>query len=103
LRWRLVKTRFSSAMPNGERRCASRLAKGERGIWQRRYWEHLIRNDDDFGRHVDYVHFNPVKHGYVSQAIDWPHSSVHRFVADGRLPANWGFSADDRAGFGESR
>jgi putative transposase len=63
----------------------------------------LIRNDDDFGRHVDYVHFNPVKHGYVSHAIDWPHSSVHRFVADGRLPAEWGASPDGRAGFGESR
>ena len=103
LRWRLIKTRFSNAMPHGERRCASRIAKGERGVWQRRYWEHLIRNDDDFGRHVDYVHFNPVKHGYVSHAIDWPHSSVHRCVADGRLPADWGGGADGRAGFGESR
>ena len=101
LRWRLIKTRFSRVMPKGERRCDSRLAKSERGIWQRRYWEHLIRNDDDFSRHVDYVHFNPVKHGHVQHTLNWPHSSFHRFVADGRLPLDWGTNTGVGAEFGE--
>ncbi|MDR0183967.1 transposase [Lysobacter sp. UC] len=63
LRWRLVKTFFSRQIPHGEYRRASRIAKGERGIWQRRYWEHLIRDEDDLRRCVDYTHFNQVKHG----------------------------------------
>ena len=61
---------FSRHIPHGERRSASRASKGERGIWQRRYWEHLIRDEGDFARHVDYIHFNPVKHGHVSRAAD---------------------------------
>jgi len=62
-RWMLIKAGFSHNVPKGERRNASRVTKGERGIWQRRYWEHLIRNDGDYERHVDYVHFNPVERG----------------------------------------
>ena len=58
-------------------------------MWQRRYWEHLIRADDDLARQVDYVHYNPLKHGYVSCAADWPHSSIHRFIRDGIIPADW--------------
>ncbi|MEI6209946.1 MAG: transposase [Desulfuromonadales bacterium] len=60
-RWALIKAGFSRALIKDEKVSESRLAKGERGIWQRRYWEHLIRDDDDFARHVDYIHFNPVK------------------------------------------
>jgi putative transposase len=68
-------------------------------IWQRRYWEHAIRNDAD---HVDYIHFNPVKHGYVSRACDWPHSSFHRFVERGILPSDWGGDLSNIPGtFGE--
>lgn len=63
LRWRQIKSKFSAAVPKMELISQSRRAKGERGIWQRRYWEHQIRDDDDFARHVDYIHFNPVKHG----------------------------------------
>ena len=65
------------------------MAKGERGIWQRRYWEHLIRDERDLRNYIDYIHFNPVKHGYVSQVSEWPHSSFHRYVRDGVLPVDW--------------
>ncbi len=75
-RWRLIKSAFSRSLPNGERISDSRAAKGERGIWQRRYWEHTIRDQNDFARHVDYVHINPVKHGLVPQVRDWPYLVV---------------------------
>ena len=90
LRWRLIKTWFSRNLPLGEHRRASRVDKGERGIWQRRYWEHLIRDEIDFARHVDYIHWNPVKHGFVARAKDWPYSTFHRFVRDGVLTEDWG-------------
>ncbi len=64
MRWRLIKSAFSRALPNGEAVSQSRFDRGERGIWQRRYWEHTLRDEDDFARHVDYIHFNPVKHGH---------------------------------------
>ena len=64
--------------------------KRERGLWQRRYWEHLVRDEDDFRHHVDYIHFNPVRHGLVVSARDWPYSSFHRFVRDGIYPMEWG-------------
>jgi REP-associated tyrosine transposase len=68
-RWRLIKSTFSRALPDGERRSASRAERRERGIWQRRYWEHTLREDEDFARHVDYIHFNPVKHRHVSRVV----------------------------------
>ncbi|MBL8527362.1 MAG: transposase [Burkholderiales bacterium] len=71
-RWMLIKAGFSRRLPATEARTPSRLAKRERGIWQRRYWEHLIRDERDFARHVDYIHFNPVKHGLVARAGEWP-------------------------------
>ena len=89
LRWRLIKTMFSRALPCEERRSESRHSKGERGIWQRRYWEHLIRDEVDFARHVDYIHINPLKHGWVARVADWPHSSFHRYVRAGMLPLDW--------------
>jgi putative transposase len=75
--------------PPGERRNTSRLAKGERGIWQRRYWEHTIQDDRDYARHVDYIHYNPVKHGYVQRPVDWPYSSIHHYIETGMLPLYW--------------
>ena len=66
------------------------MARRERGIWQRRYWEHLIRDENDLRRHVEYIHFNPVKHGHVARALGWPHSSVRRWVERGEYPADWG-------------
>lgn len=71
-RWRLIKSTFSRNLPTGERVSSSRAAKGERGIWQRRYWEHTIRDENDFARHIDYIHINPVKHGLVTRLRDWP-------------------------------
>lgn len=101
-RWGLIKAGFSRQLPRSERRRASRIAKGERGIWQRRYWEHLIRDERDYSRHVDYVHYNPVKHGHVKYAADWPYSSIHRYIRLGLMTRDWGASNDgDDIQFGE--
>lgn len=89
LRWNLIKAGFSRELAKTERISKSRQRKGERGIWQRRFWEYLIRDDNDYERHVDYIHINPVKHGYVEKPIDWPFSSLHRFVKNEILPASW--------------
>jgi putative transposase len=88
-RWRLIKTGFSKALPRTERVSRSREARGERGIWQRRYWEHLIRDEADYRAHMDYVHINPVKHGLVKSVADWPHSTFHRLVESGVYPRDW--------------
>jgi putative transposase len=103
LRWRLIKAAFSRALSVvGEQISASRSSKGERGIWQRRYWEHTLRDDQDFARHIDYIHFNPVKHGYVGRVADWPYSSFHRMVRLGVYPEDWaGDSRKDGGSFGE--
>jgi putative transposase len=90
LRWRQIKSEFSRQIEIGEKTSNSRLRKKERGIWQRRFWEHRIRDDNDFARHVEYIHFNPVKHGYVNIVADWPYSSFHQYVKQGVLPINWG-------------
>ena len=101
-RWRLIKSTFSRSLPAGERISESRAAKGERGIWQRRYWEHTLRDEGDRARHADYIHFNPVKHGHSTRVSDWPHSSFHRMVKLGIYSADWAgdTSGDDRS-FGE--
>lgn len=102
LRWRLIKSAFSRAIPEGERISASRIKKRERGIWQRRYWEHTLRDEKDFERHADYVHFNPVKHGHVSRVADWPYSSFRRFVRLGVYPEDWAGNVEDqKIAFGE--
>jgi putative transposase len=88
-RWRLIKSGFSRAQPKIEYRSSVRQAAGERGIWQRHFWEHLIRDEKDFERYVDYVHVNPVKHGLVSQVSLWSYSSFHRYVEKGIYPENW--------------
>ena len=90
MRWNLLKGHFSRAIDTGERISASREKRRERGLWQRRFWEHLLRDQDDFNRHVDYIHWNPVKHGWVKQVSDWPHSSFHAYVSRGVYTANWG-------------
>lgn len=83
---------------------AERNQRGEYALWQRRFWEHTIRDDSDFSRHVDYIHFNPVKHGLVQRVSDWPYSSFHRYVRQGWLPKDWGGTADAAlTGFGEPR
>ncbi|MDP2226388.1 MAG: transposase [Moraxellaceae bacterium] len=87
-RWRLIKREFSIALP-AERPAPGRLRPGERGIWQRRYWEHLIRDEADYRAHLDYVHINPVKHGLVSRVADWPYSTFHRLAAAGVYAVDW--------------
>ncbi len=89
LRWGIIKRNFSKELPAGDR-SDSKIAKREKGIWQRRFWEHQIRDDVDLQRHVDYIHFNPVKHGLVQRVADWPHSSFHRYVERGFLSVDWG-------------
>ncbi len=102
-RWMLIKAGFSRQLPKKESINKSRLMKGERGIWQRRYWEHLIRDDIDYERHVNYIHYNPVKHGYVQRAIDWPYSTLHDYVEKGMIGSDWGCSdsGDENVGLGE--
>jgi putative transposase len=91
-RWNLIKRSFSRALPKTERISNSRRIKGERGIWQRRYWEHMIKDENDFEQHVNYIHFNPVKHGYVQAPADWPYSSIHQYIRNDVLQANWASS-----------
>ncbi|WP_148864581.1 REP-associated tyrosine transposase [Marinobacter fonticola] len=90
LRWSLIKAGFSRRLEKEERIRKSRSDKRERGIWQRRYWEHQIRDEADLKRHVDYIHYNPVKHGWVNRPIDWRHSTLHGYVARGTIGMDWG-------------
>lgn len=83
-RWRQIK-RFVSIGMNG-----SLNARKEKALWQRRYWEHLLRDEEDWKRHMDYIHYNPVKHGYVCRPGDWPHGSFRQAVARGWYEAFWG-------------
>ncbi len=89
-RWSSIKTGFSRDLVPDPQRSDSKAAKREKGYWQRRFWEHAIRDNRDLATHIDYIHFNPVKHGLVNRVCDWPHSSFHRYVADGTLPQDWG-------------
>ena len=94
-RWRRIKGVFTHDFRRVFRRVptvrsASRAARGEQSVWQRRFWEHVIRDEDDFRRHVDYVHYNPVKHGYVDRPGDWRWSTFHRHVRDGMYDPDWG-------------
>jgi putative transposase len=94
LRWRAIKSIFSRELAPNESRPTKRAARGERGIWQRRFWEHTIRDDCDLDNHINYVHYNPVKHGYVDDAAKWPYSSLHRYLRGGVLPM-YGPTAND--------
>jgi putative transposase len=93
-RWRRIKERFTTAyLAGGGRECeiaASRQKRGERGVWQRRFWEHMIRDEDDFERHFDYIHYNPVKHGLVKCPSEWPFSTFARCVESGIYSPDWG-------------
>jgi putative transposase len=94
VRWRRIKEEFTKEfLAGGGRegdRSVSRQKRKERGVWQRRFWEHLIDSEDDFERHLEYIHYNPVKHGLVDSPVDWPYSSFHRWVERGVYPAGWG-------------
>jgi putative transposase len=88
-RWRALKKAFTKLIPPGEYRSATRVRRTERGIWQRRFWEHTIRDERDYAAHMDYVHFNPVKHGLSTSVAGWPYSTFHRCLAIGLYPADW--------------
>ncbi|HET8744797.1 MAG TPA: transposase [Ramlibacter sp.] len=104
-RWMLVKQTFTRLlMAKGileDSAAGPRGGKRERSVWQRRFWEHQIRDEEDFQRHVEYIHYNPVKHGWVSRAVEWPHSSLHRFIREGVVAADWGIGAAIEGQFGE--
>ncbi|EAZ91247.1 REP-associated tyrosine transposase [Crocosphaera chwakensis] len=93
-RWRLIKSWFSCQCDRKYQGniSTSRQSKQERAIWQRRFWEHLIRDEEDFINHADYIHYNPVHHGLVSRPKDWEYSSFHRYVQRGVYDVNWGSS-----------
>lgn len=99
LRWRLIKMLFSRNIPKNEYRNEVRKKRRERGVWQRRYWEHLIRNEEDYRAHMDYVHINPVKHGLVDQVKDWPYSTFHRLVKEGVYLENWAGELEDKLSY----
>ena len=101
-RWGMIKRQVSVQCREDYQRpewiTASKRKHRESTIWQRRYWEHQIRDDRDFARHVDYVHYNPVKHGLCHQAVDWPYSTFHRYMGRGIYSVDWG-GAGDQAEF----
>jgi putative transposase len=100
-RWRLIKSHFARALPKRERLSSVRVERNERGIWQRRFWEHLIRDEADYARHVEYCYINPLKHGLVARVCDWPYSSFHRDVRAGIVPLDWGGEVEQDCEFGE--
>jgi putative transposase len=103
LRWAKIKRHVSKAAGHLSAYSAtpSMQARRETGFWQRRFWEHLIRDDADYARHMDYIHFNPVRHGLVLKTADWPHSSFARCVERGLYPADWGTDENIEGEFGE--
>src|SRR5437868_1810934 len=101
-RWRLIKSAFAKLLPKREQLSAVRRARNERGIWQRRYWEHMIGDETDYARHGEYCYVNPVKHGLVTRVCDWPHSSFHRDVKRGIFPRDWAGDVVTEGEFGEA-
>jgi putative transposase len=91
-RWKMVKGAFSRRYSEDRTGdiSESMCQKHEKGIWQRRFWEHAIRDEEDFNRHCDYIHYNPVKHRLVSSPVEWKYSSFGDLVKKGIYPSNWG-------------
>jgi len=88
-RWKLIKGRFTRRLV----KAGLPISKNERGeydLWQGRFWEHTIYDEADYARHIDYIHYNPVKHGWVKRVSDWPYSTLHQYVEKGIYPADWG-------------
>ncbi|MEM7088398.1 MAG: transposase [Pseudomonadota bacterium] len=95
-RWGAIKARFTRGVKAGGAmgcnpilRTSSKIAKGDAGIWQRRFWEHTIRDERDYRNHLEYCWGNPVKHGLVAHPTDWPYSSIHRDIRAGRVDPEW--------------
>ena len=100
VRWGAIKSRFTRAVKrrvgfNPTLRTASKVAKGDAGLWQRRFWEHMIRDETDLERHLRYCWANPVRHGLVARPADWPHSSIHRDIRLGRVEPEWSAEVPD--------
>jgi len=94
-RWKLIKNSFTKEYIRrvGEAQTEPTISmqkKGEKGIWQRRFWEHTIQDERDYSTHCDYIHYNPVKHGLVKSPLDWPHSTFQEFVRRGIYSESWG-------------
>jgi putative transposase len=100
IRWMLIKRKFSAGLKTDFVN-HSKQRKREKGIWQRRFWEHFIRDENDWNQHLDYIHYNPVKHGYCDKPGDWPYSSFHRAVRQGLYQADWGSEVEPMAAFME--
>ena len=102
IRWRLIKTWFTKHCDPALRSMlnASQAKRREQTLWQHRYWEHMLRDERDFERHVEYVHYNPVKHGYATSPLEWQHSSFRRYVEAGIYEADWGRWQMDFEGVG---
>jgi len=100
-RWQAIKAIFSRSVPWPDDRRASLVRKREAGLWQRRYWEHTIRDDEDHARHMDYIHFNPVKHGLATHPAEWEYSSFAKCVSLGMYPIDWTNDRADLADAGE--
>ncbi|WP_089724712.1 REP-associated tyrosine transposase [Candidatus Thiosymbion oneisti] len=101
-RWRLIKTWFGKHCSADLRvnPDQARQNKNQQAVWQHRFWEHALRDETDFTRHLEYIHYNPVKHGYVGAPKDWQYSSFHRYVRAGTYPAAWGTGTLDFEGIG---
>jgi putative transposase len=100
-RWRSIKSDFVRRLARADTALTGNR-KGEALVWQRRFWEHTVRDDADFAAHCHYIHYNPVKHGLVNRPSDWRYSSIHRFVECGLYPADWAVAPDSvDEGFGE--
>ncbi|AXQ29935.1 transposase [Solimonas sp. K1W22B-7] len=99
-RWSQIKSGFSRHLEPGTR-SLSKLVHRDKGIWQRRFWEHQIRDEEDLRRHAEYTYYNPVKHGLVRRVADWSYSSFQRDVKAGLFPADWAGDAGEESGFGE--
>jgi putative transposase len=89
-RWQAIKKAFSKTIPKIESRSLVQIRRHERGIWQRRFWEHTIRDEADYAAHMDYLHYNPVKHGWAKSVREWPFSSFHNLVKTGVYSVDWG-------------
>jgi putative transposase len=92
IRWRNIKRTFTQKIEPVIRPTVfgSRQRKGVQAIWQRRFWEHSIHTECDFNHHIDYIHYNPVKHGLVMRPVNWQYSSIHRYIQQGILTPDWG-------------
>jgi putative transposase len=100
-RWSMIKRLASQALDARGSVSGTQAKRREAGLWQPRFWEHRILDEKDLEAHVDYIHWNPVKHGCVTRPVEWKYSTIHRYIRRGLLPADWGIGGEPRGQFGE--